>query len=413
MTLQFILLLIGIGIVGLVAFMSLRRTRLQAPRRETVPPDEPAIHHAALDDESSRLEPGGNLDIDTAQMPPAGGKRALRVDPTFVPPDPDTEERFSDEIERIEDVASMPLNLNPGIDRPRETDAEPGPEWLAMPDEKIDFVIHLPGSGPIVRDKALGIYKQHEFHLDKPRTLYGQRYKTRYWSNLEQDSGRTEYSDLALAIQTVDQRGPIGESELNTFVQLGLKMADGLARHPKLPQTLEEGLERATELQKFCDEFDVIAQINVMSRSGGAFGGRDIEKAARQFGMTFGPMNIFHLPNDSALGCRHLFSMANMFQPGEFDPNAWDRFSTTGVTFFMSVPCASQPVQIFDRMVKTARELASELNGRVLDQDRKPLTEDGIRVIRAQIDHIGDDMRARGIVAGSNTALRLFSDNRI
>jgi len=419
MKLQFILLLVGILIVGWVAWMSMRRARGQMPRREPVPRENTAIRDSPAVDEnpvarqSARIEPGGKIDIDMAEAPLAAGKRALRIDPTLIPPDPDTEDRFDDELQSIEDVASMPLNLNPGFDRPREVDAEERPEWLAVPDEKIDFVIHLPGSAPVPRDKALGIYKQNEYILDKPRSLYGQRYKTSYWSNLEHDSGRTEYGDLALAIQTVDPRGPIDETELNTFVQLGLKLADGLSRHPKLPLTLEQGLERATELQKFCDAFDVIAQINIMSRGTAAFGGRDIERAASNLGMQFGPMNIFHMVNDSPLGCRHLFSMANMFQPGEFDADGWDRFATTGLTLFMSVPCAHQPVQVFDRMVKAARELARELNGRVLDQDRKPLTEEGSRVIRAQIDRIGDEMRAQGIVAGSSTALRLFADGRL
>ena len=413
MKLQLILLLVGSLIVGWIAWISLRRARSGVPNRRPAARDESDVDDAPIQESAARIEPAGNIDLNAADAPLAStGKRALRIDPTLIPPDPDTEDRFDDELQSIEDVASMPLNLNPGFDRPRDSEAGDLLQALAVPDEKIDFVIHLPGNGPVMRDKALGIYKQNEFDLDKPRSLYGQRYKTSYWSNLEHDSGRTEYGDLALAIQTVDPRGPIDETELNTFVQLGLKLADGLSRHPKLPLTLEQGLERATELQKFCDTFDVIAQVNVMSR-GGAFGGRDVEKVARNLGLVFGPMSIFHMPNESPLGCRHLFSMANMFQPGEFDAGAWDRFATTGLTMFMSVPCAHQPVQVFDQMVKAARALARELNGRVLDQDRRPLTEEGSRIIRTQIDRIGDDMRAQGIVAGSSTALRLFADGRI
>jgi cell division protein ZipA len=74
----------------------------------------------------------------------------------------------------------------------------------------------------------------------------------------------------------------------------------------------------------------------------------------------------------------------------------------------MNVPCVSQPASMFDRMIETAKRLCRVLDGQLLDQDRKPLTDKGIGIIRAQIDDIGDSMRAFGIVAGSPTALRLF-----
>jgi hypothetical protein len=54
----------------------------------------------------------------------------------------------------LEELATMPLDLKPGCDRPSR-EAEPGQQYLS--DRKIDFVISR--RQPVARDAALGIFK--------------------------------------------------------------------------------------------------------------------------------------------------------------------------------------------------------------------------------------------------------------
>ena len=49
------------------------------------------------------------------------------------------------------------------------------------------------------------------------------------------------------------------------------------------------------------------------------------------------------------------------------------------------------------------------LNGRLEDHEHHVLTDQGIQVIRTQIERISAEMTNRGIVPGSATAMRLFS----
>jgi hypothetical protein len=44
----------------------------------------------------------------------------------------------------------------------------------------------------------------------------------------------------------------------------------------------------------------------------------------------------------------------------------------------------------------------------LLDQDRRPLTAQGLAVIRHQIEEIEEKMRAFGVTPGGEAALRLF-----
>jgi cell division protein ZipA len=397
MNLQYALLFIGIVIVAIVALTAYDMSRLRRPR------PRPDVHLGDFPEDETLVR---SSVLNATRE--AGSEKVLRTDAEVALHDKPRQEVLRQEIRRLEEMATMPLDLTSGLRRPNRGESEPGRQYLS--DEKIDFVIHLPGEQPVARNTALGIFKQHEYKLNKTRHLYGQRYQTSHWSDLQLDSQTTQYGDITLAIQLVDPRGPVDESELNTFTQIGLQLADALQRPTKLPLSFEQGLARARELQEFCDTYDVIAGIHVVPIDEAVFPGRAIEMAARHASMELGAMNIFHMKNDVAPGSHYLFSMANLHESSVFDPTTWDSFETSGLTLFMSVPCVFQPGVVFDRMVATAKEIADTLGGRLQDQNRRPLIDKGIAVIHHQIEVIEEKMRAFGIPPGSETALKLFNE---
>lgn len=272
----------------------------------------------------------------------------------------------------------------------------------------IDFIVFLPGEKAVLRDAALGIYKQNEYVIDKPHRLYGQRRGTHSWSNLTKDKDDTSYDLLALALQLADRSGAVNESELNAIVQIALKLADALNRPTRFNMSFEQALERAIALDKFCASFDVIATINVVADSGAAFRGPAIERGAQEARLEFGRRNIFHRRNERKEGSRHLYSLANLYQPGSFDPLRLDVLQTQGLTLFMSVPCVPDPVAAFADMAETAKTLARRLGGKLFDPDRKPLTEAGLTTIKGQIQDIAERMATQGIAPGTINAVRLF-----
>jgi cell division protein ZipA len=402
MTLQLALLLIGVFVVIIVALSALDRTRINRMFRSRGAGRPAAASEPSVLTPAHRAHDG--LDIDPAPLLHAD-KRVLACDPAKAPPRLSDDDAFASELDVLQEVATMPLDLGGVGLQPRA----PRPVVLAAPPaDTIDFMLRLPGAGPVPRDLALGIYKQNEYLLDKPHRLYGLRCDSNDWSELQHDSSRATYDDVMLSVQLVDAAGPISESELNTFSQMGLKLADALHRPTKFSMTFEEAMERAKQLQQFCDVYDVIAGVDIVSAGDLPFRGRAIEKAALGLGMQLGALNIFHAKTEVSPGCKHQFSLANMYQPGSFDPHKWDSLMTQGLTLFMSVPCAYHPAAVFDKMVAAAKTLCQQLNGRLLDQARKPLGDKGIAVIRAQIEDIDRHMREFGIVPGSAMALRLF-----
>lgn len=403
--LRYALALLGVVIVLGVALSAYDKIRInwkhwfRKPRQDTSPRPKRIVPAQVLD---------AGLDINPG--PPSAAKgRFLRADAAVDAVAEDVQSSLAhDELEDFENAAMMPLNLSLGLEDPDlETGARPASSRF-RPDEKIDFIINLPGKKPVSHTKALGIYKQNEYLLDKPRRIFGLRANTGLWSNLDFDPEYQQYTHLSLALQLADTRGPVDETELNKFLQLGLKLAEALGRATKLSITVEQALDRAKALDRFCEANDVLASINIVSRSDSGFTGRAIDLAANRYGLQFGAMNIYHMKNNNPHGCRHLFSLANMYKPGEFELKTLDKLRTKGITLFMSVPTAHNPVRVFEKMAEVANGLCQVLGGVMQDQDGRPLTDDGLRAIRAQINHIAANMQNGGVVPGSETAMRLF-----
>ncbi len=194
MNLQFALLFIGIVIVAVVALTAYDMSRLRRPR------PRPEVHLGDFPDDHAPIRP--NLPDATREE---SGEKILRPDLDVTLREKPRAEVLRKEIRVLEEMATMPLNLKPGLQRRMRPRAEPGRQYL--PDEKIDFVIDLPGEGPATRDAALSVYKQNEYNLNKPRHLYGRHHRTERWSDLQLDPGTVEYDDLKLVIQLTDSHG--------------------------------------------------------------------------------------------------------------------------------------------------------------------------------------------------------------
>ena len=395
MELRYILLLLGLGVIAIAAATAYFKVR--AARRHT----RRADGHGPADDEPQVLPPVA------AEPSRHFSKRALQVEDA--PPvlnDAVELSALDKEIEDLEHSANLELDLAIS-DHGRPAGRQFLPARVRM-DEKIDYIVNLPIAAAVTRNSVLGIYKQNEYLLERPHHIYGEQTHSGEWTSIEHDPAHAEYRNLALTVQMADAHGPVSESDLNTFSQLALKLADTLGCSVRFSMTFDEAMARARELDEFCRQHDVIASLNIMSRNQSGFSGRVIDQAAHRVGMEFGSMNIYHFRNTSPGGCRNLFSLANLYQPGEFDLKHITDFSTDGLTLFMNVPRAANPPQAFEKMLDAAKSLCRMLGGELRDQQQRPLSEPGLEVIRAQIARLAGEMRGQGIAPGGAAALRLF-----
>ena len=92
-------------------------------------------------------------------------------------------------------------------------------------------------------------------------------------------------------------------------------------------------------------------------------------------GMKFGDMNIFHRHEDNAGNGKVTFSLANIMNPGTFDLDNMESFTTQGISLFMTLPNVGDASVVFQQMLNAAKQLALEFSGQLLDDKRNVMTK--------------------------------------
>ena len=127
-------------------------------------------------------------------------------------------------------------------------------------------------------------------------------------------------------------------------------------------------------------ESEKFVVIHVLSET--SFDGQALLEALLELDMTFGEMEIFHRLDEAG---ETLFSLTNVVEPGSFDPGTMDELQSPGVTLFMRAHELSDPLGVYDAMLKVAQTLALELGGELRDESRSVMTTQTIEHCRQGI----------------------------
>ncbi len=99
----------------------------------------------------------------------------------------------------------------------------------------------------------------------------------------------------------------------------------------------------------------------------------------------YGEHKIFHRHIDDNPKAPILFSVASLVEPGNFDYHQMLNKSYPGLLLWMMLPVNMDAMQSFDKLLKSARQLASFLNGELCDTKRLVLTTEAIATIRERV----------------------------
>ena len=130
------------------------------------------------------------------------------------------------------------------------------------------------------------------------------------------------------------------------------------------------------------------------------FSGVQLFKAFSNAGLQYGEMNIFHYPGDDSKKPFALFSVANLVEPGTFDPDSADDFTTPGISLFMRLPSRMDNYKAYDKLLEVARHLADELNAELCDETRSQLTRQSISYKKEQIRKLNFNIAKAERLAG-------------
>ena len=103
--------------------------------------------------------------------------------------------------------------------------------------------------------------------------------------------------------------------------------------------------------------------LHVMAKRPRTFNGSDIVGIAREFGLEYDQMNVFHKKVKRRGGKRAMYSIVNAVKPGTFDLDRMDKFETPGISFVMSLPGPEKGLKAFNIMVEAAKRRPSGCEG--------------------------------------------------
>ncbi len=121
-------------------------------------------------------------------------------------------------------------------------------------------------------------------------------------------------------------------------------------------------------------DFSEVIVINVMAK-GGEFAGADLQRVLMSCGFQYGDMKIYHRHEQHSGKGPKLFSVANVVEPGFFEQEQMDAFSTPGICMFMKLPGPKRPLHAFDIMMDCARKIANLLDADIKDEHHNPMRQ--------------------------------------
>lgn len=156
----------------------------------------------------------------------------------------------------------------------------------------------------------------------------------------------------------------------------------------ELDQKRAAGFEHeAVKQEKRSEEFEhsEVLVLNITAKDGRVFAGDDLLHALITAGLKFGDMNIFHKRLSKEHQGTVIFSVANMLNPGTFDLNNMDEFTTLGISFFLALPSPINNLDAFEQMLGVAQGIRDTLQGDLKDDHRNGMTGQTIEHYRQRV----------------------------
>lgn len=359
---------------------------------EPMPP-QPTFRESGSSRPGDRENGEPRLKPEFLEQDAAPRRPAAEVKPETEPKMEEKEtESWESRLKEVEELANTPIGGVP------EIKDDSGDEGM-----QIEYVARVPGKNVIKRDSALGIYRQREFDLSKPHRIFGLSHPARMWCDLEKQPDSARFTDFGLTLQLADRNGPVDETELNRFSQLVLKLSEVFGRRFQFSCDLDEALKQAQHLDKLIKQYDALAILNIVARNE-SFRMSDIDEAARALGMVPNQRNVY-VKYEGKLPA---YRMADKEKTRDDDATPAAERTTRGVTLFMDIPRTPDPARVFNDMVSDAKEICKRLDGKLVDENHRGMTQKGLKRIGQEIRNMAVEMERDGIVPGRECAMKLF-----
>lgn len=223
--------------------------------------------------------------------------------------------------------------------------------------------------------------------------------ETLEWSSIQSEDF---YRELQLAVQLANRRGPIGVVDLSEFLSRSQALADALDAEIDLPP-VNEVVDQAKLIDQFCLTADIQLGFQLMANMI-SWDAKEVASALQNRGLILSrDGGYFHCYQNDQLLFRVQAEEVNFLR------DDLQNRRIKHIQFLLDVPLAPAHGNPFVAMLNKANELASDLDGRLLDDNGQALSEAAVDMIKNHLDGIYEMMKSRDVIPGSMSAQRLFS----
>jgi hypothetical protein len=255
---------------------------------------------------------------------------------------------------------------------------------------RIDTVAVVLSDDPIMSEQLGPLLEALEAH---PTPTHVEGIVDEQWHPIE-TSPRRSWRELRVGLQLASRKGAMAEEEIERFNHSIADFAAGVnaVSQREAPAT---AAARARDLDRFCAEADVEVAVNVVGQYGATFAIARVKSLGLENGLseTASGDLVRYAPDGVPAFVVRRFDDANAKPAATYYP---------GLTFALDLPNVADAPRVLAEMVRI-------LGGQLVDDNRKPLTDAGLAMVRRSLEGIVHDMESQGIPAGSALARRLFS----
>ena len=284
---------------------------------------------------------------------------------------------------------------------------EPLPRPLAVahatregiaPDPDIECVVLLHAAAPAPRAALERALLQRQA---KPVRWLGRRGPGLSWQEIDASAG--PWQEVAACLLLADRSGAATRSDIEAFLHTVADAAATLSTDCALPDATDAAA-RAEELDRFCADLDVQIGLTILKGELGQIAGTRLRGVAEAAGFRHDPAGQFEYVDEIG---NVLWKLQN-YKQEPFTVDNLRVLTTPGIVLLIDVPRVADPGKVFDQMRLVAKRLAQNLEGVLVDDNRRPLDDAALAAIRDQVQATAAALRAAHIEPGGTRALRLF-----
>ncbi|ALS62121.1 cell division protein ZipA C-terminal FtsZ-binding domain-containing protein [Pandoraea norimbergensis] len=267
-------------------------------------------------------------------------------------------------------------------------------------DERIDCIVELPLANVVAAERLMPLTVRMRRAGGKPVNIEGRADEDSPWEPIR-TGGR--YHQLRMAVQLANRAGALNEVEFSEFSNLVQTLADAVDALPELPDMMET-VARGRELDSFAAQCDAQLSVNVLS-DGAPWSANYVQAVATQDGLLLSRDGMRFVKLDTRQ------NPVFMLQFGDTNFLRDDLTYKGGdlITMLLDVPVADEDLLPFRLMCDYARSIGQRIGGRVVDDQRRPLSDAALQNVDKQLLKLYERLEARGLPAGSPVTRRLFS----